>query len=84
MFSKKEIAVVGNLRFISMSWAWKKFYNLGARSFIFVFSVIVISVKKYILHKNLTDLLCKAMFKADLYHSTTNRFDTKLFYEMLG
>ena len=37
MFSKKEFPVVNNLRFISrtnfhaqLSWAWKKFHNLGA------------------------------------------------------
>ena len=35
MFSKKKLAIVSNLRFISMknfrlSWAWKKFYNLRA------------------------------------------------------
>ena len=37
VFSKKEFAVVSNLRFISrtkfhaqLNWAWKKFYNLGA------------------------------------------------------
>ena len=35
MFSKKEFGIISNLRFISMknslSWAWKKFYNLRVR-----------------------------------------------------